>query len=116
MARSLKTFIQRHGKSVTLRTYTAGAADVDYGEPTWTSADATIKAEPEVPKSGTVIRSPAGDEIPVDAVFYVADGDEPAMDPAVQGPRIIDEHEYEIILVGAVDQLGLRPLNCKKVA
>lgn len=113
MARSLAGFVAKRGRSVTLRTYAQSGTDIDYDEPTWSSTDTTIKAVRDIPRMGQVFRSAAGDEVAVDGVFHVADGDEPTLDAEVKAPQVIDEQTFEVLEVEPA-RLGVQTLNCKK--
>ena len=62
MSRSLAGFVSRRGRDVTVRTFAEGAADADYGEPTWAPTDVTVKAVRDVPKVGQIFRSAGGYE------------------------------------------------------
>jgi hypothetical protein len=112
-----KRRIELSGKSVTLRTYAAGSADADYGVVTDTATASTIRAVQRMP-GGEDQRTvdEAGEDLLIDMVFLVRDGDQPAITAGLERPQIDDPDSvtYEVRTVGP-EKGGTRELLCRSV-
>jgi len=110
-----KWFVAQRGKAVTLRTFTEGSADADYGDPKLTAVDTTIKAVKGESRLDRTIKSEAGDDVVADASFFVADGDEPTLTAGATPPNIIDE-DGNTYTVNTVRRklIGAREILCEK--
>jgi len=105
--------VNRNGKSATIETFTAGAAD-SQGDPTWTASLSSTKALVKLSgQSGVVVRTESGDERQIDAVIVVPEADAVDPDGEDRPPEIVVEGKrYVIELLDPHVLDGVRRLLC----
>lgn len=117
-----RSLIRRRGESCQLQEFTPGATDPNYHIPADTRDPIRpVKAIRDDRPPERTVRTTGGEEVRVDVVFHVADGEEPAMpeeDPTQEHrrPVMIDAKgvRYEVVHVSGLE-LGTRRLFAEKL-
>lgn len=108
-------FLNRHGQSITLTSFSAGATD-SYNDPTWTALSNTVQARVQLmSKTGRIIVDAAGEERAADLTVWIKDSWSVPVD-ADRAPEVTASGvTYKVEIVDDVQDNGLVRLDCVRV-